>query len=159
MSNSAGTTTTAYDPLGRVLTQENTNGSGAVQTTVAYTYDANGNLVQKQTTAANNSTTTVNATYDPLDRQITMTDGNRSYTYDANGNVLTMQVQNSGSSVVGATFGYDGGNRLTSMTSTVGPPSTELHSYSYTYDGDGNIHTALHRWQHGNLYLRQRTTN
>lgn len=142
VSNSAGTTTTTYDPLGRVLTQVNANGSGTMQTTVASTYDADGNVVQKQTAAANNSTTTVMATYDPLDRQISMTDGNRSYTYDANGNVLTMQVQNSGSNVVGATYGYDGDNRVTSMTTTVGPSSTQLHSYSFTYDGDGNIHTT-----------------
>ena len=142
VSNSAGTTSSSYDPLGRLLAQQITNGAGVVQTTVAYTYDADGNMVQKQTTAANNSTTTVNATYDPLGRQITMTDGNRSYTYDANGNVLTMQVQNSGSNVVGATYSYDGGNRLTTMTTTVGPSSTELHSYSYTYDGDDNLHTA-----------------
>jgi RHS repeat-associated protein len=138
-SNSAGTTTDTYDALGRVSTEQRKNGSGVLQGTVAYTYDTNGNVTQKVTTLADNSQVTTVSTYDALDRQATMDDGTRSYSYDLAGNISHMQVLVSGSGyAVQSDYGYDGGNRLTSLSDKVGPSATTLHTYSYTYDGNGN---------------------
>ncbi len=138
-SNSAGTTIDSYDPLGRVSTEQRKNGSGVSQGIVAYTYDANGSVLQKVTTLADGSQVTSVSTYDALDRQATMNDGTRSYTYDLAGNVTHMQVVVSGSGYAVQTDStYDGGNRVSSLYDKVGPSATILHSYGYTYDGNGN---------------------
>ena len=125
-SNSAGTTIDTYDPLGRVSTEQRKNGSGVSQGTVAYTYDANGNLLQKITTLVDGSQVTSVSTYGALDRQATMDDGSRSYTYDLAGNITHMQVVVPGSGyAVQADAGYDGVNRVSSLYDRVGrqPPS------------------------------------
>ncbi len=57
-ANSAGTTIDAYDPLGRVSTEQRKNGSGVSQGSVAYTYDVDGNVLQKVTTLADGSQVT-----------------------------------------------------------------------------------------------------
>jgi RHS repeat-associated protein len=138
-SNSAGTTIDTYDPLSRVSTEQRKNGSGVSQGSVAFTYDANGNVLQKVTTLADGSQVTSISTYDALDRQATLNDGSRSYTYDLAGNVTHMQVVVSGSGYAVQTDStFDGGNRIASLYDRVGPSATILHSYGYTYDGNGN---------------------
>lgn len=138
-SNSAGSTIDSYDALGRMSAEQRKNGSGVLQGTVAYTYDADGNVLQKVTTLADGSQVTSISAYDPLDRQETMDDGSRTYTYDPAGNVTHMQVLTpSNDYSVQTDSTYDGANRLSSLTDKVGPSAATLHTYSFTYDGSGN---------------------
>ncbi len=140
LANSAGTTIDTYDPLGRVSAEQAKDATGAVQGTITYTYDADGNVTQKVTTLADNSQVTTLSTYDALDRQATMNDGSRSYTYDPAGNVTHMQVVVSGSGIAAQTdSGYDDGSRLTTLTDKVGPSATTLHTYGYSYDSQDNF--------------------
>lgn len=134
-----GTTADTYDALSRVTTEQKNDCAGALQTSVAYTYDANGNKLTQSTSAGSGPSTVTQWTYDKLDRIATLNDGSRSYTYDVNGNVTNTQaLSSSGGVATAATYTYDGGNRLTSQTDTVGPSNTQLHAYTYTYDGNGN---------------------
>src|SRR5262249_15495210 len=49
LSNSAGTTTDTYDPLGRTVSERKTDGGGVEQTIVSYAYDANRTLPTRTT--------------------------------------------------------------------------------------------------------------
>ncbi len=133
--NSAGTTSDTYDVMGRLISEV----SGTPQTTASYTYDANGNRLTEIDNYPGGTSTTITWTYDPLDRQKTMTDGIRSFTYDINGNVTQVLVNVQGvGNAVEADMAYDGGNRLVTLTDKVSATGSTLHTYSYQYDLLGN---------------------
>lgn len=139
----AGTSTTAdtYDALGRVATETKTDCTGAPLSSVAYTYDEDGNKWTQSTSTGNGPSQVTQWRYDHLDRIETMSDGSRSYAYDSDGNVINMTALGNltgGGAATAASYTYDGGNRLLTQTDTVGPSNSTLHNYSYAYDGDGN---------------------
>ncbi len=55
--------------------------------------DNNGNLVQSATSYASGASVVLTLSYDPLDRQVTLRDGDRSYSYDPDSNALSIQTQ------------------------------------------------------------------
>ena len=141
--------TNAYDANGRLVAHW-TPAGGKTQ----YSYDANGNLLTKSYSVG----TGISATYDGLDRLLTMTDalGTSGFTYQNFGafmgavatehgpwasdtvthaylnrlpSSLTL-AQPSGS--FGETFSYDGLARLQSLTSPAG-------TFAYSYTGAGRL--------------------
>jgi RHS repeat-associated protein len=117
-----GTTTTAYDARGEVLSVTDPNGH-----TTTNSYDGNGNK-SSATDAANHTTT---YTYDADNRLTKTTEPNssaNSSTYDGNGNVATTTDANGHVT----TNNYDPLNRLTSTTNPLGQTT------AYTYDANGN---------------------
>jgi RHS repeat-associated protein len=165
LTDGTGTSSFAYDNLGR-LTSE-TNGAGA---TSSYTYDPAGNITQ--ITYPNGKT--VSRTYDADSRLKEITDwlGNRTtYSYDGDGNptaehlpgtVTAQSTYNAADQLTGitdsnadgnlATFTYarDPVGAITSSSTTGAVTSTDSYSYdaesritadnatSYAYDAAGN---------------------
>ena len=120
-----GTATTyAYDAEGDTTSVTNLGPTGAVLSSFAYTYDANGRVTAMVTTAG-----TTNYTYDVLG-QLTgaALPGGRTitYAYDAEGNRTT--VTDSGTP---ATYTTNDLNQYTSAGAT-----------TYAYDADGNLTTS-----------------
>jgi RHS repeat-associated protein len=103
-----------YDAAGRVTEVENLTDSGTQ--VLAYTYDANGNVLSE------NSTT---FTYDALNRLSTwydpVADVTTEYTYDAGGNLTTVEED----SVPVESYTYNAGDQITNT--------------GYTYDDNGNL--------------------
>jgi YD repeat-containing protein len=102
---------------------------------VAYTYDGDGNLTRRVLTAGTSVETTTYSP-DPLNRitqvAYSPTGGTTNYTYDSVGNMLTMQ--DAGGTV---TYGYDPANRLTSLAEPGGSctaPTSKCTTYSYDID-------------------------
>lgn len=112
---------TTFDPLGRVSSQQPGDGTDALQ----FTYDARGRL---STAQQGNQTLTYG--YDDLNRLTSRSDGARAttMTYDAAGRLATVRLPS------GRTYAYTYdvyGNRI-----SVKLPSGALHSLSNTSYGD-----------------------
>jgi YD repeat-containing protein len=136
-----------YDPNGNLLTADDAN-SGFTMT-----YDARNrplsftdNLLGKSVTAA----------YDAAGRRIRLTrpqGDEQSYTFDANGRVTEIvadgtpfrfaydaggrRVRRDYPNGVFTAYAWDANNRMTSLTTSNG--SGVLQSFTYTYDGEGNL--------------------
>ena len=113
-----------YDKLSRLI-RENNQELGVTNT---FTYDANGNIIQKAvypyTTATNitdTATSVTNYTYDSKDRLIGY--NGESFSYDANGNPTVYRNNN-------LVFGV--GGRLLSFKE-----SSETNPITFTYDSQG----------------------
>jgi RHS repeat-associated protein len=143
----------------------NSSGSYAVYATTTDKYDGNGNLVQ---ITHPNGTSLTSWTYDAARRQTALSDpdrGSESYAFDQNGNVSQItDARGSGGTIYA---GYDGLNRQTWRNTTnsstgayvaytydstaggnqgIGRRTSETFSgslgsgsYSYTYDGRGQV--------------------
>src|SRR6185437_4458154 len=83
IGNADGTTSFSFDALGRTVTQSQQNSAGQNQTSIVNTYDNNGNLTKTVASYGSSSPVTLTYSYDMLDHQLTLSDGNRTYTYDA----------------------------------------------------------------------------
>jgi RHS repeat-associated protein len=106
MTDGTGSTSYAYDAVGRLI--QSVNGSGAK---VAYSYDLNGNLVK----LTYPDSSQVARTYDAVSRLSTVTDwfGHQTkFAYDQNSN-LSAQTYPNGTT---ATFIHDAADRLTKIT-------------------------------------------
>ena len=117
-----------YDALDREHTAIYKNAAGTTIATITYTYDADGNLTQRNDSAGNTT-----YTYDGLDRltEVAYPDGTwTKYGYDAAGNMTTLQ--DAGGTV---TYKYDKANQLTSVTN----PSASKAEATMTYDKNGNL--------------------
>ncbi|MBI2807692.1 MAG: VCBS repeat-containing protein [Planctomycetes bacterium] len=115
----------AYDDLGRLLTENVTDGTLGNRT-IHYTYDAVGNRLTRDDAGA--MTVYVFDANDRLTSETTA--GNATvYTFDANGNTLTAQ-----STTSQTTYFWDFENRLRTVIVT-GAGATRI---DYRYDVDGN---------------------
>ena len=139
----------SYDSLGRLLTAKNPE-SG----TVSYSYDNDGNLLQKTSPAPNapqgsTATQTISYCYDELHRvtgraygalSCPLTSPVVSYTYDsatnAKGKLVSMTDQ-----AGMATYSYDVLGRMTSETRAI---SGVRKSMNYGYNLDGSISTLTY---------------
>jgi RHS repeat-associated protein len=129
MVDAAGTTRYTYDQRSQLLTK------AAPQGTLAYTWDAAGNLLSIRSSNANG--TSVNYAYDSLNRLSTVTDnrlaaGLTQHSYDAVGNLAGVLYPNG----VESTYGYDGQNRLTGLAAVKG--TTAVGYYAYSLGPAGN---------------------
>jgi YD repeat-containing protein len=148
------TRTFVYDSLSRLLTANNPE-SG----TISYSYDADGELLQKISPAANqtgSATQTVSYCYDALHRVTGKGYGAQScplasavvsYAYDSGANAkgkLVSLIDQAGT----ASYAYDTLGRLTTETRTLftpltPPPGTDIASVtktlSYEYNLDGSL--------------------
>jgi len=136
MTDATGTTTYAYDALGRVTSID---GSASADT-FTYAYDANGNRVSM--IDPDNRTTTY--AYDADNRLITMTaaDGTVTYAYDAVGNLVSMTYPNG----TVTAYTYDNNDRMTKeIVSCRGTACRarghdgDIYSASLTYDLAGRL--------------------
>ncbi|MGC2743574.1 MAG: RHS repeat-associated core domain-containing protein, partial [Candidatus Angelobacter sp.] len=141
------TRTFTYDSLSRILTSSNPE-SG----TITYSYDLDGNLLQKTSPAPNQTgtaTQTVSYCYDALHRVTGKGYGAQScplatpvvsYTYDVGTNAkghLTSLTDQAGT----ASYTYDNLGRLTTETRPIAGVSK---STSYTYNLDGSVKTLTY---------------
>jgi RHS repeat-associated protein len=132
-----GTTTVAYDAVGRASSISYADSTPAV----SFTYDAVGNRTQ-MTDGAGSQT----YTYDAANRLTSVTRGTNTFTYAYNlGGNLTSRTYPDGTVT---TYGYDNDERLQNATSAA-------LATTYSYDAASNlIQTAL---PSGNGYLETRT--
>jgi RHS repeat-associated protein len=127
MTDGLGTTTHAYDALGR-----RTRTTDPFGQPVDYGYDANGNRTRLTYPGAR----TVSYAYDAANRMTSVTDwlGNStSYSYDA-ADRLTGATNANGTTT---TYGYDAASRLTALTNATAFGSV-INAYQYTLDPVGN---------------------
>jgi RHS repeat-associated protein len=157
--------TTITDPLGRVTVEHFSRGQLVSKTTAAgtsqqatwsygydadrnlasitapnndvtsYSYDAHGNLTQRQDAARNRTTITYTALNDPA----TVTDPNgetTTFAYDANGNLTGVSRPLQGSSDIARTdYTYDP-NQPGDLIATTNPDGQSTH---FQYDGNGDL--------------------
>jgi RHS repeat-associated protein len=151
-----------YDTLSRLTTASNpeTNtvpsGTSYIRVNSTYTYDANGNLLQKGSLAPNQTGSTiqtVNFCYDELNRVVSKGYGTQScpmttpvviYVYDSGPNAkghLTSLTDQAGT----ASYTYDNMGRLATETRILKPTGHAQVSktLSYEYNLDGSL-SALH---------------
>jgi RHS repeat-associated protein len=125
-----GTTKLFYDGEGKLIRQENGNGTYAT-----FSYDGAGRLVQIEYRRTSDNSL--------LSRFV--------YSYDAAGNKVQVQeevLQPDGSlSVATVSYGYDQIDRLTSEKRT----GSNAYWYEYTYDGSGNRLGMVERDGTGNI--------
>ena len=116
-----GTTSYAYDEMGRMIEEISPLGSRH-----RYTYNAEGLLAELENARGQKTS----YTYDAIGRVTSMTDelGTVSYTYDNNGNVLTVSDKQGT-----ITRKYDALNRVTEYTDYQG------NTIKYSYDELGNL--------------------
>jgi RHS repeat-associated protein len=141
------TRTFTYDSLSRLLTATNPE-SG----TISYAYDADGNLLQKTSPAANQTgtaTQTVSYCYDALHRVTSKGYGAQScplsspvvsYAYDSGANAkgkLVSLTDQAGT----ASYAYDTLGRLNTETRSIAGVSK---STGYTYNLDGSVKTLTY---------------
>ena len=132
MTDASGTTTYAYDVRNRLASKQTPFG------TLSYTYNDAGNLLT--TRSSNTNGTSVDYSYDALNRLATVKDNNllalsggvTTYNYDAVGNLKSYLYPNG----VTTTYNYTSLNRLSSMNSATGVST--LSSYTYTLGAAGN---------------------
>ncbi|NUP45883.1 MAG: hypothetical protein HOW97_01000 [Catenulispora sp.] len=135
-TDAAGNVRYTYDKLNRVVDYKN-----PLNFDTLFTYDAEGNLTSKQLPAYNTpaAATTINYTFDNLNRRVSETQGTStlaySWGYDAK-NEVTALTDPTGT----RTQGFDSLGRLTSV-------SRGGQSFGYTYDADGN--TTSRTWPDG----------
>ena len=126
--NYTGTSTYAYDAMGRITSY--TDGQGL---SVGYGYDAVGNLISLTYPGSQ----TVSYTYDDHNRLSQVTDWAGRYTtysYDQRG-LLTQVTLPNGTQ---AQYDYDNAGRMTGLRN-LKEDSTIIASYTYTLDANGNI--------------------
>ena len=104
---------------------------GTIFNSFDYTYDLNNNIKKKVEISASVNTT-INATYDPLNRIETSDQLNKTYTYDNRGN-RQLYNNNVMQDSPDAEYGYDKRDRLTSVI-------TQGKTISYKYNGDGMLY-------------------
>ncbi|MFZ6029544.1 MAG: carboxypeptidase regulatory-like domain-containing protein [Chloroflexota bacterium] len=109
------TITYAYDPLGRLVAADYSNGIR-----FAYTYDARSNRLSETICSAPDNCLHINYQYDIANRLTNV--GNVSYTWDDNGNLLSDGVY---------TYTYNHADRLVSATD-------QQSVYTYAYNGQGD---------------------
>ncbi|MEK6280646.1 MAG: PKD domain-containing protein [Acidobacteriota bacterium] len=132
MTDGAGVTTYSYDTRSRLVGKHTPFG------TLTYSYDEAGNLLTTRSSNANG--TSVDYTYDVLNRLATAKDnrvsglsgGVTSYSYDTVGSLKEYSYPNG----VKTSYSYNTLNRLTSMT--LGTTASSLGGYSYTLGAAGN---------------------
>ncbi|MEW6429715.1 MAG: RHS repeat-associated core domain-containing protein [Thermodesulfobacteriota bacterium] len=127
--DSLGTTSFAYDAVGRITGMTDPHGYHLL-----YQYDATGNL----TRITYPDGRTVSYTYDALNRLATVSidwlGKTATYVYDAAGRAIGLTQFNG--SVVTAT--YDNADRLTDLENLTAPASTAIAAYHFTLDNNGN---------------------
>ncbi len=132
MTDASGTTVYSYDGRNRLSSKQTPFG------TLSYTYDDSGNLLTTRSSNANG--TSVDYTYDPLNRLDTIKDnrllalngGVTRYSYDSVGNLKSYLYPNG----VTTTYNYNSLNRLASMNSATNVAT--LSSYAYTLGAAGH---------------------
>lgn len=130
MTDGLGTTTWAYDNLGRATAITDPFGK-----TVSYRYDGQSNRVQ----LTYPDDKVVEYAYDGLNRLESLTDWNEretGYTYTAAGRLTQVSLP----SGVTSEYSYDAVGRLNDILHQRG--ETVLANYAYTYDFSGNRVTA-----------------
>ena len=143
-SGTGVTTTYYYDFLQR-LTQY-TEVSDSQTNTVKYTYDGSGNL-KSAASIINGGMRTVAYAYDQ-DNRITLVANaaaRENYTYDSLGRTATHVTSHNGSTILTDTFTYRSPTSSTTSgqiaTLNTVSPAGYNKTYTYTYDGNGNILT------------------
>ena len=132
------TTSSTYDPAGRLITQIWTAADGAQTNVLTYSYDAVGNM-----TVAGNAYGDYTFTYDPANRVLTQTDPfnlTLTFGYDANGNVTSV-ADSAGGTVTSI---YNADNELTSRrfaTTANGSPASVQLRMDLAYTPAGQIAT------------------
>jgi RHS repeat-associated protein len=158
--NAAGQLAELEDGAGNLITQYTYNAVGQLTgsldgngQTTSYAYDADGNVTQILTQAADGTVTSdLTYTYDADGRPVTATslDGTWSYTYDASSQLTNAVFASTNPSIANQnlTYEYDAaGNRTeTIFNGAVNNYTTNgLNQYtasdgtSYDYDSDGNL--------------------
>jgi YD repeat-containing protein len=127
MTDASGTTLYTHDARHQLLSKATPQGS------LAYTYDAAGNLVS--TRSSNMDGVSVNYNYDAVNRLESVVDnrlasGTTTYGYDGVGNVLGSAAANG----VQSAYSYDALDRLMQLTHIKGGT---LASYTHTLDPTG----------------------
>ncbi len=119
-SNKPRQTNYTYDSLNRLINVANPDNS-----TVAYTYDEQGNRLTKTDSAG-----TTNYQYSAANelQSTTLGTNTTNYTYDANGNTLTKTEPGNQTTA----YTYDNKNQLVKIVK----PNADV--IEYTYDGNGN---------------------
>ena len=139
--DASGNLISRMDPNGQTITfGYDANNRHTLRTlpgeVTAYSYDLNDNLTQ-----ATNPTSTLQRTYDALNRVLTITDAvlNKTLTlvYDSAGHKITSNRPDGVQS-----YTYDAADRLTQTTTEVGTPNAE--DFDYTNDSGGR-RTRLQR--------------
>src|SRR5579864_5292280 len=145
--------TFSYDSLSRLLTATNPE-SG----TLSYTYDANGNLLQKTSPAPNQTgtaTQTVSFCYDALNRVTGKAYSTQScplsspvvtYTYDAGANGIGHLTSLSDQAGTGS-YIFDALGRISSEQRTINPGvglAAVSKNLAYTYNLDGSVATLTY---------------
>jgi RHS repeat-associated protein len=134
MTDASGTSTWAYDSLGRVT--ETTNGAGAK---ISYTYDPAGEVTS---ITYPGSTGTVKRAYDPAGRLESITDwkGNTTtFQYDAEGNLAKGTDPTTGTALTD-TYTFDNAGAISGITTAQG--STNLATFSYKRDNANQLKEA-----------------
>jgi RHS repeat-associated protein len=132
MTDATGTSTLAWDSLGRLTSSKDGYGNE-----VAYTYDLDNNLQ----TIVYPGKLTVTRKFDAADRMESLEDwkaNKTTYSYDADSNLLTETLP-SGTKVTDK-LTYDATDHNTAIT--VAKEATTLAGFSYTRDGAGQVATA-----------------
>ncbi len=102
-----------------------TDADGVGDSSVAYSYDANGNLITESFDADNDGTA----------------DSVTSYSYDANNNLISQTIDSNNDGTIDDSFAYsyDANGVLTSSTTDFGNDGTTDITVTYSYDTNGNL--------------------
>ncbi|HEY6251568.1 MAG TPA: hypothetical protein VI685_16545 [Candidatus Angelobacter sp.] len=142
-----------YDSLSRLLSATNPE-SGAI----TYSYDADGNLLQKTSTAPNQTgtaTQTISFCYDALNRltgkaysaqSCPLTSPVVTYSYDSGTNGIG-RLTRLGDQAGSGSYGYDALGRISSEQRTINPGAglaAVSKNLAYTYNLDGSVKTLTY---------------
>ncbi|MFC2155802.1 RHS repeat-associated core domain-containing protein [Acidobacteriota bacterium] len=142
-SNSRGITSSYTVNEFAEVTAESTTASGSISPlnfSANYSYDKNSNLTSEEKTYGAGGIPIQNSSSFSYDLRYNMTSesdslrGTTSYVYDANDNMTAMA-----NALDSMSFNYDGRDLVTSVTKGQG---TGAATYSFSYDGNGNMLTS-----------------